>query len=707
MSFLIATLSFFLAFQSFSQDLNIGLSHHGLQKIVTKSLMKTLGRGKRIDLQKDQVSVLIKNIVLKKPSKSKSNDFLLVYGHHVLKLDFDDPFQLGLVLENINIDIELGDVAVKLAPSLISEGHTYIPFKGSVFIKKFNGKVPSVSMNQETLTKKSIVYQSELLEKFERTQDLSQFTFSQKEDLVRIISLRKCIKDNLNGKKQFINIKSSNHLVKGAKLELDFKGQLRVEDRGLQSSLSFHSLSFEDNLSSKNFNDFIKIEFNKDSFHIFDTLAVTTNYKKKVINCYELEESHKGFKENLIGEVILPKVQNLLSEKVAQIVEEKAYPELVSKIQSKEIDFKNSFRIFLSKEKIKSPKITKIIGISFNDFALKYRLEGIRTYKKWSELFLGGQIFVDSERVDCDCYVTDSCEYFFEQTKIDKFNSDTHVAINGKLLTSIVNQFDDFILQKITKEVALLNSGSGNPLLTLENHNLLIVPSEKNEMKLVGRFKLNLVAMKKLMKLVFLNKFQIKNSFLGLANRFCHVLSKKHWVHLFLASQCHHMIGEQEVSEDVQFALQFKINLIKKNDDYQLKITLPSAHDLFSSEFYETNWDQYYVLKMLHSLLNEKDFIIDLNSTVGNINLGKYTIYKYKGLYPKFLKKLFTNSSYPIEYDGPSPSFTIDLNIQELAKKAPVDIKDFYLDSRGHFHFNLNFNDKAFQKIEKNKKVEI
>ncbi len=693
-----------------SQDIAVGISSKGFKKALGASLTNMLGTKKILSLDKEEVKFGVNLEILNKEKVSET-DFLLVYGKHMLNINFDEAFRLGFVLSGLNASVEMGKLDLNLGKAQQRSSRVKIPVSGSINLKKISIEIDKVELDKATLTDKNVSKQRLLIEKLHRLNSIESFDTAEKLELKKAIQIDACIKEQYKVTSDHVNVVSRGHKVNGQNLKLAFKANAIIDYKESTGVVSFEDFSIIDNLSNDNFQDLLNVDFNTSGFELFENRAITDSGKKQLnVNCYNLKGTNSGMREKLIEGMLIPKVQEILSSKVANLIEEKAYPELLKTVEKQKISFKRVFDIKFSPKKVKIDEVKKIehiIADSFNELIISPKINKISTHNNNVSVEIENSIEIDEKRITCDYSSLENkenCSRFTGSPVPHTFKTDSKVSFNATLLTSIVNKFDDLLLSHYSSKVDLLKDEEGRELLTLKNHDIFVNPVDENTLDLSLLLNVETRSLKKLLKLALINKFQIKNSYWGLKNKFCSFVTKIHWINAYLIPSCIDHAEKFEEYEDLELALDFRIELKKEDGVYRLFINLPSAKEVFKSKYSDTNFKDFYVLKLVHNLLNERDIVIDLN---GVLPLGKVTVYKFPGLYKKVLEKIENKAKIKFLFNEEVPYISLPIDLKKINEKSPVEIKEIHLDNGGHFHFDLNFTEKIFNKIPLKNEVTI
>ncbi len=703
-----------LSLKCFAQDIQLGINERSFRKTLEQSIISLFGTDKKIRIRKEEsLPVNIGNIIIQDPDKKGGDDFLLVYGRHLLNIDFDKPFELGLNLKGLDASVELGDVSIKLGKSKKSGNKVSIPVFGNLTIENIDGGFSEVDLFRATLTDKNLERQNTLINNFLKIQksDLTIETKRKKvesllksrgdniesiaKELNEALNLQNCIKKVFGiEKKSFVNIVSKNHRVKSENLKIKFQGVVHILLQGEKAKLTLRNFTFNDNITAESFKDHFRIEFDRNSFQVLDTLAVTSNQSGTVNYCDRLKKSGANLSKHVIGKKLIDKVLEVLNRKVPELLNDKAFPKVAEVLSKVELNFPYFYYFTPNekikdsiKKKVKNKELADLLISPFESLSLGATVVNFETENNYLNIELESQVEVDKKDIKCvdGSYL---CDYFDYKPVWTGYNSDLRVSISAApILSLITNQYEDLLLNYLSLKIPTVKNGlslfgvkSGKKLLDLSDENFMLVPTGKNKIDAVIRVKLNPDALR-----IPLKSFLLKNK-----------LKKRDWLSLF---------KKKSKKDLVEFAIELELELLKENGKNSLKISLPSARNFFSSKYFDTNWKQYPLFLFVQRNLNPTYFYYP--TSLFGFSLGfKRGKRIYHGLYQEIfnaLKKKNIEFTYEAK-KGSKPYILVPIDLNKKDSKSPMIFQDLSTDENGNINFHLNLKEKVFKAPFKNLK---
>ncbi|MCB9093783.1 MAG: hypothetical protein H6621_01840 [Halobacteriovoraceae bacterium] len=698
-----------------TQDLAINISGPLFNKILKKIIQKELVDKEFKGSLKKNIAFDVKNITLQNPTKVEPHNFLSVYGKHLLMMDFQRPFGIDVSLENINYESQLDSANVKLGVSKKENNRTLYPFSLQINLAKAQINIGQSSVTEKGLTLNNTRLLQQLEEELQGLKDSGHSSYNEQvnKQLFERYALLECLKLSQSESQENIQFTAKDHRVTIEGLIVDAQGTLAIEPDGKDFQVKIEDLKLQDNLTPQNFDQIVQMDLQGKQFSINDVVVATYGLDAQdnlEIRCHELEGSQSGLQKKLFDETIIPKIKEKLAMDIDRLLEEKLIPKLSVDISKKSFSLKREFEKEMAlidllkedktkKEEKKQKFVKEVLKKNIEKMKATARIEQIDINPEKSiSILLNSDLEIDGNRIECNDGYYLSCRYFNSNVeKIKKSTSDFGLQVNGKLIANIINEVDQYFSEEVFKKIPYLVDREGHSVLSLDSHDLIVVPVKENTLDVVANINIETSKLKKIFQLLLANDYQIQKPFKKITRKICEILQRTNPYNLYLFPQCWHLLTEShdEYDEVLNLALELRLKIFKEEDIYKLKVMLPEAKKLFSSQYVESSWREHYLLRMLYSLMNEKKWEINLDK-----RFGKMTLFEYKGLYEYSLKKILGKNSELLQKEDNVYYLEFELFNENI--EQGIEIKKLGLSDKGHLNLNLKFQniDQFIEKIK-------
>jgi hypothetical protein len=309
-------------------------------------------------------------------------------------------------------------------------------------------------------------------------------------------------------------------------------------------------------------------------------------------------------------------------------------------------------------------------------------------------------VIQNGKSVECIDQQNNCHSYGKNVTGTNNQKADLKLALNGKLLSSVINHLDQelfsfFVGKRLVDE-------DGNPILSLNNYDLGVTPAGENKLKIAVGINVNTKKMNNLMKFLFGNAIYTSLSWQKFKSKICQsTIGQALYLYRLFGSGCE---VDQELAEhysqmQLVVPVELEVELGKMNKgNLPIKLIFPDQDSLFESNLIEGNWKQYYLLDLVVNLLKGKNMILE--------TLDSYVV-SMPNLYEITLQKTLKDKIH-FGADG-RPYINIDAKLNNLNATLGIEILEMGINSSGHIGVDVRIEktNKLWKKVPELREVKI
>jgi len=726
-------------------EIRFKIKKTALQETIQSSLTELLGSDQSVDLSLKNIDFSAKKVRMLKGQVDQTS-FLVVYGEHLLNVEFDQPFRIDISLKNVKSNVVVDDLKINLKKSIQVGDTVEIPFDFKLVVdSKVNiGKTNvTASVLDKNLNEQNVVYDAyieKIASGLRSPQDNggNNIKPSFDSDHERVIfastlALRACHQEynksinskNNSGKINYdpIAVNSGSHQVAIKDLTIKVKGSVVISNMGekqpvISFKISPEDLKDVDNITSENFNNVVQTNLVAKNFDVNPVITASFNRMTNSVDCQPITGSANQNKENLIQKLAIPAVKKILKDKIPSLLVDKVYSKFdLSKIKIpfaaiRALNF-NKDQLFKSQDNQSQNRsdIINLLSNSFGNISAAIQLNSI-SIDQDDNLQVGFVKDIDIDGINLSKKHNNI--YFknkLQKNQLTPMSSDLEFNFTTDFVADLVHEFDYKIINYYSSQIPLLQDENGSPVLTMNgdsgaNHGLILNPYADNTIDISLILNADIDRMKGFMGFIlgldissYLESWGKKIES-GLDYFFCDLILNPKNSSIFSSYRNYFGCNDESVNQDsikksriIELGLDFKITHNPELNQVKASL-LHFKNILFSQEMNNLHRNESNESREDRIEANKNQYILKMIRYLLSVEYvrNKALVEINKILVTKKLPKLI--------YDASQDSLSFDLKLQGLEGKAVkgIAINSFQLKKGGYINLKANILDASLLK---------